>query len=121
MPAYMAGKSFTIMIFGLATSPESVSEKRNQQWYESVEGLFIWVHQPVEISGHQIETEAGPGTEGRLQTIGYVQEVSLPNECSGKNLDTSCQKFHPLNLREIITSSSPPVVLNSRRESNFAW
>lgn len=52
MPAYMAGKSFTIMILGLAISPESVSEKRNQQWYESVKGLFIWAHQPVEISGH---------------------------------------------------------------------
>ena len=52
MPAYMAGKSFTIIIFGLAISPESVSEKKKQQWYESVEGLFIWAHQPEKICGH---------------------------------------------------------------------
>lgn len=52
MPAYMAGKSFTIMTFGLAISPESVLENRKQQWYESVEGLFIWAHQPAKISGH---------------------------------------------------------------------
>lgn len=90
MPAYMAGKSFTIMTFGLAISPESILENRKQQWYESVEGLFIWAHQPAKISGHQIETELALGQRGQIANY-WVYARSLI--CLKSIVEKPCHKL----------------------------